>query len=126
MTPRPLQGGRVLGVGAGIMGTGIAQTAARAGQAVALFDARPGAAQQSVAHGLQHPGRLVGMHARHRVSSPRGAALAFALAPKVGPFEWLADWHAAEVQRLLDALDADHRGERYRVSPWLRRKADAA
>jgi hypothetical protein len=26
-----------------------------------------------------------------------------------------------EVVELLDALDAQYRGERYRVSPWLRR-----
>ena len=45
----PLQGGRVLVVGAGIMGVGIAQVAAQAGHAVLLFDARPGAAQQAAA-----------------------------------------------------------------------------
>lgn len=38
-----------------------------------------------------------------------------------GPFEWLSRWSAAEVIALLDALDAQYRGERYRVSPWLRR-----
>ena len=37
-----------------------------------------------------------------------------------GPFEWLAAWDAGAVVRLLDALDAHHRGERYRVSPGLR------
>jgi 3-hydroxybutyryl-CoA dehydrogenase len=40
-----------------------------------------------------------------------------------GPFEWLEQWSAAEVVALLDALDAHYRGERYRVSPWLRRAA---
>jgi 3-hydroxybutyryl-CoA dehydrogenase len=40
-----------------------------------------------------------------------------------GPFEWLAQWSAAEVVTLLDMLDAQYRGERYRVSPWLRRVA---
>jgi 3-hydroxybutyryl-CoA dehydrogenase len=40
-----------------------------------------------------------------------------------GPFEWLAQWSAAEVVTLLDMLDAHYRGERYRVSPWLRRVA---
>ena len=40
-----------------------------------------------------------------------------------GPFEWLADWGAQGVIGMLDALDAYHRGERYRVSPWLRRRA---
>ena len=38
-----------------------------------------------------------------------------------GPFEWLAQWKAPAVVSLLDALDAHYRGERYRVSPWLRR-----
>ncbi len=38
-----------------------------------------------------------------------------------GPFEWLAAWDRREVIRVLEALDAEYRGERYRVSPWLRR-----
>lgn len=42
-----------------------------------------------------------------------------------GPFEWLAGWSAREVVALLDALDAHYRGERYRASPWLRRRAGA-
>ncbi len=54
------------------------------------------------------------------------AAMKLGVNYPAGPFEWLADWHAGEVVRLLDALDAHHRGERYRVSPWLRRAADAA
>ena len=37
-----LKGAPVLIVGAGIMGTGIAQVAAQAGHAVKLFDARSG------------------------------------------------------------------------------------
>lgn len=40
-----------------------------------------------------------------------------------GPFEWLAAWDRCEVIDVLDALDAAYRGERYRVSPWLRRGA---
>jgi 3-hydroxybutyryl-CoA dehydrogenase len=40
-----------------------------------------------------------------------------------GPFEWLAGWDAATVIRLLDALNSHYRGERYRVSPALRRRA---
>jgi 3-hydroxybutyryl-CoA dehydrogenase len=39
----------------------------------------------------------------------------------VGPFEWLAAWDRHEVIRVLEALDAEYRGERYRVSPGLRR-----
>jgi len=40
-----------------------------------------------------------------------------------GPFEWLADWEVKTVIGLLDRLDTHYRGERYRVSPWLRHQA---
>jgi 3-hydroxybutyryl-CoA dehydrogenase len=40
-----------------------------------------------------------------------------------GPFEWLAAWDAGAVARLVDRLDAQYRGERYRVSLELRRRA---
>ena len=40
-----------------------------------------------------------------------------------GPFEWLSQWGIAPVIGLLDHLDAYYRGERYRVSPLLRRRA---
>jgi len=40
-----------------------------------------------------------------------------------GPFEFLAGWSAPELVALLDALDHLYRGERYRASPWLRRRA---
>jgi len=40
-----------------------------------------------------------------------------------GPFEWLSGWNAQAVIDLLDRLDAYYRGERYRVSPWLRHAA---
>ena len=43
-----------------------------------------------------------------------------------GPFDWLASWSAQGVIDVLDALDAEYRGERYRVSPWLRQQAWAA
>jgi 3-hydroxybutyryl-CoA dehydrogenase len=39
-----------------------------------------------------------------------------------GPFEWLARWDGAAVVELIDQLDRFYRGERYRVSPWLRRR----
>jgi len=39
-----------------------------------------------------------------------------------GPFEWLAQWQTGAVIDLLDALDTHYRGERYRVSPWLRQR----
>jgi 3-hydroxybutyryl-CoA dehydrogenase len=58
------------------------------------------------------------------VCTPDGADAAMKLGVNypAGPFEWLAGWGAAEVVALLDALDAHYRGERYRVSPWLRRQ----
>ena len=40
-----------------------------------------------------------------------------------GPFEWLEQWSVQAVVALLDRLDRHYRGERYRVSPWLRRAA---
>ena len=43
-----------------------------------------------------------------------------------GPFEWLARWDAGQVVALLDALDSAEHGERYRVSPWLRARAEDA
>lgn len=39
-----------------------------------------------------------------------------------GPFDWLAAWSAQGVIDVLQALDAQYRGERYRVSPWLRQQ----
>ncbi len=50
------------------------------------------------------------------------AAMKLGVAYPRGPFEWLADWGVDGVVHLLDALDAQYRGERYRVSPWLRRR----
>ena len=40
-----------------------------------------------------------------------------------GPFEWLATWPAQRVIEVLSALDVLYRGDRYRVSPELRRRA---
>jgi 3-hydroxybutyryl-CoA dehydrogenase len=51
------------------------------------------------------------------------AAMKLGVNYPAGPFEWLAHWPAAEVAALIDALDDAYRGERYRVSPWLRRRA---
>jgi 3-hydroxybutyryl-CoA dehydrogenase len=57
------------------------------------------------------------------VCSPQAADTAMKLGVNypAGPFEWLAGWDRHDVIRVLDALDAEYRGERYRVSPWLRR-----
>ncbi len=51
------------------------------------------------------------------------AAMKLGLNYPAGPFEWLAQWQSGAVIDLLDALDACYRGERYRVSPWLRQCA---
>ncbi len=58
------------------------------------------------------------------VCSERGAddAMKLGLNYPAGPFEWLARWDVDGVVTLLDALDEHHRGERYRVSPWLRQR----
>ena len=57
------------------------------------------------------------------VCNPDGADAAMKLGVNYprGPFEWLASWSVAGVVGVLEALDAEYRGERYRVSPWLRR-----
>lgn len=62
------------------------------------------------------------------VCTEAGADLAMKLGVSypAGPFEWLARFGARDVVRLLDHLDAHYRGERYRVSPWLRERAWAA
>lgn len=48
------------------------------------------------------------------------AAMKLGVNYPAGPFEWLAFWGAAPVVALLDRLDQHYRGERYRVSPYLR------
>ena len=49
------------------------------------------------------------------------AAMTLGVNYPAGPFAWLAQFGAPATVRLLDALDAFYRGERYRVSPPLRR-----
>ena len=51
------------------------------------------------------------------------AAMKLGVNYPAGPFEWLAQWSVEGVIGVLRALDDEYRGERYRVSPWLRRKA---
>ena len=53
-------------------------------------------------------------------------AMTLGVSYPAGPFAWLASFGADPVVRLLDALDAFYRGERYRVSPRLRRAAWAS
>jgi len=59
------------------------------------------------------------------VCTPEGADLAMKLGVNYpqGPFEFLAGWDSGAIATLLDRLDAHYRGERYRVSPELRRRA---
>lgn len=49
------------------------------------------------------------------------AAMKLGVNYPAGPFEWLRGWSRDGVVRVLEALDATYRGERYRVSPRLRR-----
>ncbi len=58
------------------------------------------------------------------VCSPDGADAAMKLGVNypAGPFEWLRSWSVGGVTGVLRALDDSYRGERYRVSPWLRRR----
>ncbi|KPF42725.1 3-hydroxyacyl-CoA dehydrogenase [beta proteobacterium AAP121] len=59
------------------------------------------------------------------VCTPEGAdaAMKLGLNYPAGPFEFLARWSVAEVTALIDTLDTHYRGERYRLSPYLRRHA---
>jgi 3-hydroxybutyryl-CoA dehydrogenase len=50
------------------------------------------------------------------------AAMKLGVNYPAGPFEWLVQWSPPAVLGVLDALDAHYRGERYRVSPWLRQR----
>jgi 3-hydroxybutyryl-CoA dehydrogenase len=61
----------------------------------------------------------------HGVCTSEGADAAMKLGVNypAGPFEWLAGWSVEGVAAVLEALDREYRGERYRVSPWLRRRA---
>lgn len=48
------------------------------------------------------------------------AAMKLGVNYPAGPFEWLAFWGSAPVAALLNRLDHHYRGERYRVSPYLK------
>jgi 3-hydroxybutyryl-CoA dehydrogenase len=62
------------------------------------------------------------------VCTPEGADAAMKLGVNypAGPFEWLHRWSVPGVVAVLESLDHHYRGERYRVSPWLRRRSAAA
>ena len=51
------------------------------------------------------------------------AAMKLGVNYPAGPFEWLAAWDIQAVTRLLDHLDDQFRGERYRVSRALRQRS---
>ena len=53
-------------------------------------------------------------------SAGADAAMKLGVNYPAGPFECLGRWGAPAVVQVLEALDAHYRGERYRVSPWLR------
>jgi len=53
-------------------------------------------------------------------SAGADAAMKLGVNYPAGPFEWLGRWGAPAVVQVLEALDTHYRGERYRVSPWLR------
>jgi 3-hydroxybutyryl-CoA dehydrogenase len=59
------------------------------------------------------------------VCTPEGAdaAMKLGLNYPAGPFEFLARWSVAEVTALIDTLDTHYKGERYRLSPYLRQRA---
>lgn len=59
------------------------------------------------------------------VCSAEAADLAMKLGVNypAGPHEWLAAWGSGAVVQVLERLDQMYRGERYRVSPALRRAA---
>jgi len=54
------------------------------------------------------------------------AAMKLGVNYPTGPFEWLEAIGPGTVIGIVQALDASYRGERYRVSPWLRRRAAAS
>ena len=54
------------------------------------------------------------------------AAMKLGVNYPAGPFEWLQGWSVDGVAAVIQALDAEYRGERYRLSPWLRRRAHRA
>lgn len=62
---------------------------------------------------------------RQGVCSEEGADAAMKLGVNypAGPFEWQGRWGTTAIITLLDRLDAYYRGERYRVSPYLRQTA---
>jgi 3-hydroxybutyryl-CoA dehydrogenase len=53
------------------------------------------------------------------------AAMKLGVNYPAGPFEWQRDWGADGIAAVIAALDTVYRGERYRLSPWLRRRTSS-
>lgn len=54
------------------------------------------------------------------------AAMKLGVNYPAGPFDWLRGWSHEGVAQVVGALDAAYRGERYRLSPWLRQERSTA
>ena len=88
-----LSDSRILVIGAGLMGAGIAQVAAQAGHAVQLHDNRPGAAQAAKAKLAQ---TLDGLVAKGRLAADAAAAALARITP--------ADTMSGEVDLVIEAI----------------------
>ncbi|MFG6414238.1 3-hydroxyacyl-CoA dehydrogenase NAD-binding domain-containing protein [Roseateles sp. DC23W] len=93
MTIPNLSQSRVLVVGAGLMGAGIAQVAAQAGHAVQLFDNRPGAAEAAKAKLAQ---TLEGLVAKCKLTAEAAAATLARITP--------VQAMAADVELVVEAV----------------------
>ena len=96
-----LKGAPVLVVGAGIMGTGIAQVAAQAGHHVQLFDARAGAAQQAAA---QLGSTLDGLVAKGKLAA-EAAETTLARIEPLAALEELGETRLV-IEAIIENLDA--------------------
>jgi 3-hydroxyacyl-CoA dehydrogenase len=93
--------GSVVGVvGAGTMGSGIAQVVASAGHRLVVYDAVPGAAQRAVS--------TVGDRLEDY---------------PLGPIEWGERWGFSIIYGVLTQMQAAYGDSRYRPGPLLRRMA---
>ena len=119
--PRPLAYALAAGAGAGWQAQAPAWLAALGFAPVAVADTPGLIVARTLAMLINEAADAV----QQGVCSQAGADAAMKLGVNypAGPFEWLARWGAPGVVAVLDALDAHYRGERYRVSPWLRRHA---
>jgi 3-hydroxybutyryl-CoA dehydrogenase len=100
MESQRVHSGPVLVVGAGIMGSGIAQVAAQAGREVMLFDAREGAARDARAT-LQ--ATLEGLAAKGKLSSDEAAAASARIRPLASLSE--AEGATLAIEAIVEQLD---------------------